>query len=129
MTTVLGFETVNYTDQDRNETVALTVRQIPIRDLPRYFEASLNQDEAALVEILCGKPKGWADTLPLKVCEDVLEAGERLNGEHLKKYAARLKARQEKLMPGVQEKFMERVVEQVASRFQSGSPESPTKPA
>jgi hypothetical protein len=95
------------------------VRLLPIRDLPKYLACF--EDEAASVELFCGKEKGWADTLTTKSFEDILAAGERLNLDPLARYAARVQTRREKLMPGLTERVMGRLLDSQLTAPGSGS--------
>lgn len=53
------------------------VRSLPIRSLQRYLEIS--GDEAAVVELYCDKPEGWADCLKVESVEAILAKGNELN--------------------------------------------------
>lgn len=53
------------------------VRALPIRALQRYLEIS--GDDAAVVELYCDKPEGWADCLTVESVEAILEKGNELN--------------------------------------------------
>lgn len=78
----------------------VTVRELPIRQLTRLLE--LQDDEAALVELYCDKPEGWADALTSTAHEQVLEEGAGLNFPILERWLNRKAAAVERLKPQVE---------------------------
>ena len=58
-------------------TDKVKVRQLPIRLLGQY--ADLHTDEPALVELLVGKPDGFADNLAIESYEEIIAVGKELN--------------------------------------------------
>jgi hypothetical protein len=103
ITTLLGGTELSVSFLDSQRAV-VKVRQLPVRDLPRYL--NVYQNEAATVELFCDRPAGWADQLALESFEELLAIGEKLNLDFLSRYAARQLARNEKLLPGFREKVM-----------------------
>lgn len=86
------------------ERELVKVRQLPVRDLPKYL--ACHQNEAATVELFCERDANWVDTLALASFEAILAEGEKLNLDFLSRYAARQLARNERLLPGFQQKLM-----------------------
>jgi hypothetical protein len=119
ITTLLGGVDFEAAKLD-GSTEAVRIRQLGIRHLPKYLEVF--EDEAASIELFCDRPKGWADTLSLQSCNEILERGEALNLDPLTRYADRSLARREKVMPGFQEKLISRVVSTLPSSLQKSPP-------
>jgi len=102
LVTLLGTEEISVTKRDGTvETVS--VRLLPISAYPAML-AQLD-DEIAMVEFYCSKPKGWAETLTLESFEQVILAGEKLNMDFFSRWAQRRIARQERLVPGITDKI------------------------
>gem|GEM_PF-6156318 len=74
------------------------VRQLPIRSLQDYL-ATLD-DEPARLELVCDKPKGWADSLTIESHTALLAAGEETNEQNFFAWLRRRVGRQEQLAPG-----------------------------
>jgi hypothetical protein len=53
------------------------VRQIPISRIQDFIFAMGN--EAALIEVYCDRPKGWADTLTMESASAIADKGQELN--------------------------------------------------
>jgi len=66
------------------------VRQLPIRQMDRWAELAGN--EPALVELYCGKPEGWADTLVNEDYEMIVDLGDQLNRPIFDRWIARVQA-------------------------------------
>lgn len=66
---------VEYLDGTK-ETV--TVRLLPMRAILKEW-AALHADEPAMVEFLCGKEEGWADTIRPESHVAIIDAGDKLN--------------------------------------------------
>jgi hypothetical protein len=120
MDTLLGGRDVTVTRLD-GSTQSVRVRQLPISELGKYFVVA--EDEGATIELICSQPRGWSATLTPDSFEAALVAAEELNLDPLSRYAARVAARREKLMPGVTEKLLEMMATQSAS----SAPGSPSK--
>lgn len=85
-------------------TEAIRIQQLPVRMFNQML--ALQDDEPALVELYCGKPKGWADTLTMEDYNSVITAADSLNEAPFDSWLKRRLSRSEKLMPG----FMEKIV-------------------
>ncbi len=55
------------------------VRHVLLSQMARYGNAILASDEAAAIEIYCGKERGWADTLDPASINAVADKGLELN--------------------------------------------------
>lgn len=97
METLLGHTDLTVTLLD-GSTEQVQVRQLPIREYPAYLAAQL--DEAAMVEMICAKPAGWADTLTHESIESIVTEGDRMNADFFGRWLQRRIARQERLLPG-----------------------------
>src|SRR4051794_2793656 len=60
-----------------SETVK--VRQVPISKMAGYGNAVLFNEEAAAIEIYCGKDPGWADTLDSASVNAIADKGLEIN--------------------------------------------------
>lgn len=101
----------------------VTIRQLPIREFPRLLAAL--DDEPAMVEVLCGKEKGWSETLSPEAFEQIVVEGERINADFFCRWVKRRLARQEKLLPGI----TERAVQSAGMTSQTTLPKSPSPAA
>lgn len=72
--------------------------QLPVRKLQDYLSSM--DDEPARLELITGKPKGWADNLTHDSHNALLAAGEALNETSFFAWLRRRVARQEQLAPG-----------------------------
>lgn len=116
LTTVLGGVALDV--RRMNGTAeAVLVRQLPLRDLPRYLQAY--EDEARSVELFCDRPPGWSDGLTPESFLQILAEGERLNLDFLAGYTARLQRRREAVLPNYRE-----MVSQVLASALPASPSS-----
>lgn len=106
------------------------VRQVPVRELPRLLIATGNADEAAMAEVYCNKPTGWADTiLPAEVERIVIE-GDRINADFFARWLARRNEREARLFPGQQEQLLRAAAEAALKATLLSSPTgSPTSPS
>ena len=59
------------------KTETVLVRELPVRELPSYARAL--DDEAKSVELLLGKPEGWADWLTNESFLEILTKADELN--------------------------------------------------
>lgn len=83
----------------RNGTVeTITVRALPVRKFDEFLK--LIDDEAATIELVTDKPKGWADTLMPHSHAEILRVSEELNGSDFFAWLQRRVQRQERLAPG-----------------------------
>ena len=73
-------------------TEMVTIRQLTLRQLPKLKAAMT--DEAAQIELYCGRPSGWADSLTMASCEAVIKKAEDLNRDFFSRWEARQKARE-----------------------------------
>jgi hypothetical protein len=117
--TVLGGTEIIITKSD-GTTEPVCVLQLPIRKYTVYLMAL--EDEAAMVELLTGKPKGWNEELTTESFERIVVEGERINADFFGRWLQRRLDRQEKLMPGMREQL---AVEALKSQISSlNSPSS-----
>jgi hypothetical protein len=91
-----GKQLVAYHLDGTQEIVDL--KQLPVRLLPQYL-ATID-DEASRLEMILGKPAGWADTITSDSHVELLEAGEGLNSDSFSAWLRRRVQRQEQLVPG-----------------------------
>jgi hypothetical protein len=91
-----GKQLVAYHLDGTQEIVDL--KQLPVRLLPQYL-ATID-DEASRLEMILGKPAGWADTIKPDSHIELLEAGEGLNSDSFSAWLRRRVQRQEQLVPG-----------------------------
>lgn len=101
----------------------ITVRQLPVRDLPRLLQASAQADESAMAELYCAKPAGWADTLTRESHERIIAEGERLNADFFARWLQRKTRREETLFPGQQEALLKLAAQLAISQTPTPSPE------
>lgn len=96
-------------------------------DLYGRYIAALD-DEAACVELFCGKDKGWAARLTAASHNDLMQKGQGLNLPLLEAYLQRRKERSEMVNPGLGEKLQETMMqaarEQVQIMLKSALPDS-----
>lgn len=119
---VLGSKRVEVEHRDgRKEKV--TVRLLPMRLMPDYQR--LAYDEAACIELFCGKDAPWADTLTAASHLEVLQAGEDLNQRPLSDFLDRQAKRQQKLMPGLTEELLKQITANIAAQPNNHSGTSP----
>lgn len=78
-------------------TEKVFVREVPIRKLPDFMEAQ--DDEPALVELVCEKPEGWADTLTTESFEGIVRQGGDLNFPLLERWLQRKADAVKRLQP------------------------------
>jgi hypothetical protein len=91
-----GKQLVAYHLDGTQEIVDL--KQLPVRLLPQYL-ATID-DEASRLEMILGKPAGWADKIKPDSHVELLEAGEGLNSDSFFAWLRRRVQRQEQLVPG-----------------------------
>jgi hypothetical protein len=72
------------------------VRMIPIRQFPTYLD--LQMDEPAMVEFLCERPAGWADTLSYEGVERIVALGDVLNADFFGRWLRRRLERNNRLL-------------------------------
>lgn len=99
---VAGGVEIEVTFEDgRKERVK--VRQVKIiTEFDAYLR--VQDDEGAEVELVCDKPKGWAETLTSESFDAIAELSQDLNLPLFLKRYRRLKARSEAMNPGYMEK-------------------------
>jgi hypothetical protein len=101
----------------------ITVQQLAVAQMPRML--AVIEDEAAMVELFCSKPKGWATTLTPESHEEIVTEGERLNADFFGRWVQRQLQRRERLVPGITQAMQSTVL----SNLRTGSPSSPSSPA
>jgi hypothetical protein len=95
------------------------VRQIKIiKEFDAYLRAQ--DDESAEVELVCSKPKGWAETLTAESFDAVAEKSQELNLPLFRNRYRRLQARSEAMNPG----FMGKAIRDVLAKARGASPEA-----
>jgi hypothetical protein len=117
MATLLGGTTVTVRKLD-GTTEEVKILQLPISKFPEMIGAM--DDEIAMVELFCGKPKGWAETLQIDDVERVVIEGERVNKGFFERWFRRKVTRAELMYPGSVEKIMT-----TALNSRTSSPNSP----
>ena len=115
------------TPGDKPQLVQETVfvRQLPVKTYPQLSKLQGADAEAGILELYCGQPAGWADTLVPKSYLDVIEAGEAQNACFFV-WAERRLQRLEKEQPGMLKALMERAVEMQTNP--NASPSARTAP-
>ena len=96
LSTVLGGVHLAASFRD-GTTETVLVRELPVRELPAYL--LILDDEAATIELFCGKPAGWTDKITNSSALEILTAGEEANLSFLGRFLARRMARQKKAIP------------------------------
>jgi len=99
------------------------VQQLAIAQMPRML--AVIEDEAAMVELFCARPKGWAANLSPEAHEELVTEGERLNADFFARWVQRQLQRRERLVPGITQAMQSTVL----SSLRTGSPSSPSNPA
>ncbi len=74
----------------------VVVKQLPVSLYPHYLATMA--DECRQVELLCGQPEGWAESLSPESHEQIITTGDELNADFFGRWVARREARQ-KSMP------------------------------
>ena len=69
-------------------TETVKVRQLPIRQLQKFM--ALMGDEAAMVELVCDKPNGWADSLSIDSFEAIAALAWKINHPTFERQVLRL---------------------------------------
>jgi hypothetical protein len=80
----------------------VSVRILSVKSFPALMESL--EDECAMAEVFCDKPKGWGESLTLPSLEAIVVKGETLNDDFFSRWARRRLARQERLIPGITER-------------------------
>ena len=112
-----GVEVVAMFRTGMRETIY--VRELPVSLLPSCLRAMKN--EAAIVELVCDEPAGWADTLARASFLEILQATDDLNAEFSCKYLAQRLHRQRKAIPN-----LDAYVTQLAQALLAGNKTIPT---
>jgi hypothetical protein len=94
------------------------VRQLKIiKEFDRYL--AVQDDETAEVELVCDKPKGWAETLAPESFDRIADLSQELNLPLFRNRYRRLRARSEAINPGlaarIEKEAVDRVSEAVAA--------------
>ena len=97
MATLMGGKQLVACHLDGTQEI-VDLKQLPVRLLPQYL-ATID-DEASRLEMILGKPAGWADTITSDSHVELLEAGEGLNSDSFSAWLRRRVQRQEQLVPG-----------------------------
>jgi hypothetical protein len=107
---IAGGVEVEVTYDDGNKE-RVRVRQVKIiKEFDAYLR--VQDEEGAEVELVCDKPKGWAETLTSESFDALAELSQELNLPLFLKRYRRLKARSEAMNPG----FMEKAQRDIAAR-------------
>jgi 5,10-methenyltetrahydromethanopterin hydrogenase len=117
--------------------VDVLIRQLPIRTMEIYAGLLTANDQAALVELFCSQPAGWADTVSHESLEVILKKGEEVNLDFLQRWLER-KSKNQVAMPRTARELavdamikeqMEKVTSQFSERLQQLVPSlaTPTK--
>lgn len=101
----------------------VAVQQLAVAQMPKLL--AVIEDEAAMVELFCNKPKGWAAKLPPEAHEEIVTEGERLNADFFGRWVQRQLQRRERLVPGITQAMQTTVL----SNLRTGSPSSLSSPA
>jgi hypothetical protein len=102
------------------------VRELAVKEYPRML-AALN-DETVQVEVFCGRPRGWGETLTAKSHDEVMRAGEALNKEPFFGWCARRTESIRRMAPGKMEEMIASALKKAkegAEVSPNGSPRSP----
>lgn len=100
-------KTIEVTKRD-GTTETVEIRELTGRELNKWLEAV--GDEGKLVELICGKPEGFADTLTLASYDEVISQGRELNEPYFYKWYQRMLERNERLSPGFSESLKRKAV-------------------
>lgn len=84
---VLGGQHLTVTKRD-GKTEKVFVRELPIEALDEF--AAIIADDAASLDLICDKPRGWSRTLSQKSFMEVMEAGEGNRAFFMKLMQSRL---------------------------------------
>ena len=122
MDTLLGGMEHEVTRRD-GSTEKVKIRQLPVSLYPAFLAAQ--DDEPKMVELLCDRPAGWADTIAPEAFEAIVIAGETLNPDFFSRWVQRRLSRQERLIPGI----TERLAKSAGLPLPIGSPKSPSSAA
>ncbi len=120
--TLMGGKTVAAALRDGTKEEVF-VQQLAVAQMPRML--AVIEDEAAMVELFCAKPKGWAANLSPEAHEELVTEGERLNADFFARWVQRQLQRRERLVPGITQAMQSTVL----SSLRTGSPSSPSNPA
>lgn len=115
---LLGGVEVTVTKVD-GSTEVVKVRQLPIKDLPRYLV--VYEDESGTIGLFCGRGEAWVSDLDPASAELIIQEGEKLNLDFLARHVTRKIARREKLAPGMTDK----IIQMAVSALQKPAPDSP----
>ena len=111
-------------------TELVKVRQVPLSLMPPFANAVLYNDEAAAIEIYCGKERGWADTLDPASVNALADKGLEINLPFFGAWYQRQAKWKEKQTPGsvvaLQKKLAELETKISASLSPASSAPSPT---
>ncbi len=91
------------------DTETITLRQIALGDCDKLLAAQDN--EVVLACLYTGRDRAWFEGLVPESQEQVVVQGDRLNADFFGRWFRRRLERQERLMPGVTEKFVQRALE------------------
>lgn len=94
-------------------TETVNVNQITVSQFPAAYSAYESEDEMRLVEIACGRPPRWCDTVAVESYSELVAALYDVNSTGFFGYAGRRSA-------------MRAVKAEVANKMRGGSPGSTT---
>lgn len=92
---------VNHSNGDKS---VVKVRQLPIKEFPKFLQ--VQDDELEMIDFVCGKTKGFAETLTPECHEALVAEIEKVNADFFLRWVERRKARVEKLAPGAFQKAL-----------------------
>jgi len=120
--TALGGAEIEITYRDGGkETVK--VRQIPVRHMDKYLLAIDNEPVA--VELFCGKPAGWSDSLTEESFNAIAEKGQDINLPFFGPWLRRRMKRIEVMKPGFAATMESVIKSAIESASQSRGSSSP----
>jgi len=112
----------------RSDGTAETIRlsQIALGACEKLLAAQ--GDEIALACLYTGRDRSWFENLDADSQERVVIEGDRINADFFGRWFRRRLERQERLMPGMTEKFVQRALEPEPMPAPSRSPNSAPPP-
>jgi hypothetical protein len=129
--TLFGGRLVKVTLMDESEA-EFKVRQLPLGDYEKAFD--LIDDEIALVALICGHPKSWADNLTPESYETLHAVAQEVNAKGFfawsKRRQQRVAEQQKDILPLMMNLSPEQIKSAVATGMQLVSkPSSPKRNA
>ncbi len=75
------------------------VRELPVRLINDFMSLYTAGDEPKLVELMCNKPEGWADTILVESHEEIIDKGLEVNFPVFERSASRREKMVDRLNP------------------------------